>query len=72
MPAKRSTTRRTTRTKRPLTPRTPSRIKKRTRRARSHHHPELWGLGMVAVGVFLVAVIVRFLGREIVERRERL
>ncbi len=57
MPAKRSTTRRTTRTKRPLTPRTPSRIKKRTRRARSHHHPELWGLGMVAVGAFLVAVV---------------
>ena len=57
MPAKRSTTRRTTRTKRPLEPRTPSRIKKRTRKTRSHHHPELWGLGMVAVGVFLVSVV---------------
>ncbi|MEP6893821.1 MAG: DNA translocase FtsK 4TM domain-containing protein, partial [Gaiellaceae bacterium] len=57
MPAKRSTARRTTRTKRPLRPRTPSRIKKRTRKTRSHHHPELWGLGMVAVGLFLVAVV---------------
>ena len=50
-------TRRTTRTKRPLRPRTPSRVKKRTRRTRSHHHPELWGLGMVAIGIFLVAVV---------------
>ena len=54
MSAKRRTTRRT---KRPLAPRTPARVKKRTRRTRSHHHPELWGLGLVAVGAFLVAVV---------------
>ncbi|HXY17703.1 MAG TPA: DNA translocase FtsK [Gaiellaceae bacterium] len=32
-------------------------MKKRTRRTRSHHHPELWGLGMVAVGLFLLTVV---------------
>jgi S-DNA-T family DNA segregation ATPase FtsK/SpoIIIE len=49
---------RTRRTKkRPLKPRTPARVKKRTRRARSHHHPELWGLGMAAAGLFLLAVV---------------
>jgi S-DNA-T family DNA segregation ATPase FtsK/SpoIIIE len=32
-------------------------VKKRTKPARSHHHPELWGLGMTAVGLFLVAVL---------------
>ena len=44
-------------TKRPLRPRTPARVKKRTRRTRSHHHPELWGLGLVAVGLFLLSVV---------------
>src|SRR5437016_10281658 len=43
--------------KRPLRPRTPARVKKRTRRTRSHHHPELWGLGMVAVGLVLATVV---------------
>ncbi len=44
--------------KRPLRPRTPSRVKKRTvKKTRSHHHPELWGLGMVAVGLFLATVL---------------
>ncbi len=45
--------------KRPLRPRTPSRIKKRTkkRKTRSHHHPELWGLGMVTVGLFLATLL---------------
>ena len=36
-----------------LRPKTPSRIKKRTRRTgkpRSLHHPELWGLALVALG----------------------
>jgi S-DNA-T family DNA segregation ATPase FtsK/SpoIIIE len=32
-------------------------VKKRTRRTRSHHHPELWGLGLVAVGLFLLTVV---------------
>ena len=42
--------------KRAPRPRTPARVKKRTRKSRSHHHPELWGLGMVAVGVFLATL----------------
>ncbi|MDX6516102.1 MAG: segregation ATPase FtsK/SpoIIIE, family, partial [Gaiellaceae bacterium] len=53
MPAKRK--------KRPPTKRTPSRVKKRRvapKRSRaSHQHPELIGLGLVAVGVFLAAVL---------------
>jgi S-DNA-T family DNA segregation ATPase FtsK/SpoIIIE len=43
-----------------LRPKTPSRIKKRTKktaRPRSLQHPELWGLGLVALGLFLGAVI---------------
>src|SRR5439155_696779 len=43
-----------------LRPKTPSRIKKRTRRTgkpRSLHHPELWGLALVALGLFLGSVI---------------
>jgi DNA segregation ATPase FtsK/SpoIIIE, S-DNA-T family len=35
----------------------PARVKKRTRRPRSHHHPELWGIGMAAVGLFLAVVL---------------
>jgi S-DNA-T family DNA segregation ATPase FtsK/SpoIIIE len=42
---------------RPLKPRAPARVKKRTRRARSHHHPELWGLGLVAVGLVLLTIV---------------
>ena len=41
-------------------PKTPSRVKKRrgqTRRTRSHHHPELVGLGLAGIGVFLAAVL---------------
>jgi S-DNA-T family DNA segregation ATPase FtsK/SpoIIIE len=52
------------RTKRPhkTSPKTPSRVKKRRatkRRARAHahHHPELIGLGLVGLGVFLGAVL---------------
>jgi hypothetical protein len=45
------------RKKRPsrVRPKTPARVKKRqrTRRIRSHHHPELVGLGLLAAGVFL-------------------
>jgi S-DNA-T family DNA segregation ATPase FtsK/SpoIIIE len=32
-------------------------VKKRRRKARSHHHAELVGLGLVAVGVFLACVL---------------
>jgi DNA segregation ATPase FtsK/SpoIIIE, S-DNA-T family len=42
-------------------PKTPSRVKKRTarrrRRARTHHHPELIGLALVGIGVFLAAIL---------------
>jgi DNA segregation ATPase FtsK/SpoIIIE, S-DNA-T family len=42
-------------------PKTPSRVKKRTRRRRgrsqSHHHPELIGLALAGAGVFLAAVL---------------
>jgi S-DNA-T family DNA segregation ATPase FtsK/SpoIIIE len=43
--------------KRAPRPRTPARVKKRPAKTRSHHHPELWGLGMVAVGLFLATVV---------------
>jgi DNA segregation ATPase FtsK/SpoIIIE, S-DNA-T family len=46
--------------KRKLRPKLPSRVKKtrtkRSARARTHH-PELWGLGSVALGLFLGAVL---------------
>jgi len=50
------------RTKRPhkTSPKTPSRVKKRRARRtkpRSHHHPELVGLGLVGLGVFLAAIL---------------
>src|SRR5215216_4943881 len=52
------------RTKRTLRPRTPSRVKRRKRAAkeRSHHHPELVGLGLTAVGLFLSTLV--YLGWE--------
>jgi S-DNA-T family DNA segregation ATPase FtsK/SpoIIIE len=43
--------------KRRLRPKTPARIKKRTRRHRGHHHPELWGLGLAALGLLLAAIL---------------
>lgn len=45
--------------KRPLRPRLPSRVKKRTRRGKqkSQQHLELTGLGLVALGIFLVSVL---------------
>jgi DNA segregation ATPase FtsK/SpoIIIE, S-DNA-T family len=52
--------------KRPLRPRTPSRVKKRaTRRkkaARAHQHPELVGLGLTALGLFFATLL--YLGWE--------
>jgi DNA segregation ATPase FtsK/SpoIIIE, S-DNA-T family len=52
------------RKKRALKPRTPARVKRRKRppRQRSHHHPELIGLGLVAVGLFLATLT--YLGWE--------
>ena len=49
------------RTKRVLKPRTPSRVRKtkRTKRkaTRGHHHPELAGLVLLALGLFLASVL---------------
>ncbi len=44
---------------RKLRPKTPSRVKKRTRKppARSHQHPELVGLGLLALGCFLASLL---------------
>jgi S-DNA-T family DNA segregation ATPase FtsK/SpoIIIE len=43
--------------KSPLRPRVPARVKKRRgRRQRGHHHPELWGLGLTAAGLFLATL----------------
>jgi DNA segregation ATPase FtsK/SpoIIIE, S-DNA-T family len=52
------------RAKRTLRPRAPSRVrrKKRATRQRSHHHPELIGLGLTAVGLFLSTLV--YLGWE--------
>src|SRR4051812_3315017 len=45
-------------TKRTLRPRTPSRIRKKKRKgARGHQHPELTGLALVAVGLFLATLL---------------
>ncbi len=41
-----------------LRPKTPARVRKRKRRVRSHgRHPELWGLGLVALGLFAGIVL---------------
>jgi len=46
-----------------LRPKTPSRIRKKkrsgrpVRAVRAHHHPELWGLGLVVLGLFLASVL---------------
>jgi S-DNA-T family DNA segregation ATPase FtsK/SpoIIIE len=45
------------RKKRTLKPRTPSRVKKRTRKQKGRHHPELIGLGLVALGCFLATLL---------------
>jgi DNA segregation ATPase FtsK/SpoIIIE, S-DNA-T family len=43
--------------RRKVRPKTPARVKKRTRKARGHHHPELVGLGLVATGIFLATLL---------------
>jgi S-DNA-T family DNA segregation ATPase FtsK/SpoIIIE len=52
--------------KRPLRPRTPSRVKKRTTKKKharaAHEHPELIGLGLAALGLFLASLL--YLGWE--------
>ncbi|MGH3105068.1 MAG: DNA translocase FtsK [Gaiellaceae bacterium] len=47
------------RKKRPskLRPKMPSRVRKRKRKTRGHHHPELTGLGLAAFGVFLASLL---------------
>jgi S-DNA-T family DNA segregation ATPase FtsK/SpoIIIE len=48
------------RKKRPLRPRKPARVKRRTQRGRkthSHHRPELIGLGLLALGLFLSTLL---------------
>src|SRR5436189_5470445 len=48
------------RKRRTLKPRVPKRVKtrkKRERKTRGHQHPELIGLGLLALGVFLGAVV---------------
>ena len=47
------------RKRRTLKPRVPARVKRkrRERKGHGHHHPELIGLGLVALGIFLGAVI---------------
>ena len=50
------------RKKRTLRPRVPARIRKKTRKTktRGHQHPELTGLALIALGVFLAFIL--FLG----------
>jgi S-DNA-T family DNA segregation ATPase FtsK/SpoIIIE len=43
--------------KRPLRPRVPARVKKRTTRTRSHHESELLGLALAALGLVLCAIL---------------
>src|SRR5437899_10086335 len=45
--------------KRRLRPKTPARVRKRARRTRSrgHHRPELWGLGLAALGLLLASIL---------------
>ena len=45
------------RKKRPLRPRVPSRVRKRTRRQRSQHQNELLGLALLALGLVLAAIL---------------
>jgi S-DNA-T family DNA segregation ATPase FtsK/SpoIIIE len=42
---------------RPRKPRSPARVRKKQRKTRGHHHPELWGLGLVAAGLVLATVV---------------
>ena len=45
------------RKKRPLRPRVPARVRKRTRRTRSQHENELLGLALLALGLVLAAIL---------------
>jgi DNA segregation ATPase FtsK/SpoIIIE, S-DNA-T family len=45
------------RKKRPLRPRVPARVKKRTKRQRSQHENELLGLALLALGLVLAAIL---------------
>jgi DNA segregation ATPase FtsK/SpoIIIE, S-DNA-T family len=38
-------------------PRSPARVRKRRKKTRGHHHPELWGLGLVTAGLILATVV---------------
>ena len=38
-------------------PRSPSRVRKKQKKTRGHHHPELWGLGLVALGLVLATFV---------------
>ena len=61
--------------KRPLRPRTPSRVKKRTKKSRTraaHQHPELIGLGLAALGLFLASLLyLGFAGGIVGEKVEQ-
>ena len=61
--------------KRPLRPRTPSRVKKRKKKSRAraaHEHPELIGLGLAALGLFLASLLyLGFAGGIVGEKVEQ-
>src|SRR6185436_17866450 len=61
--------------KRPLRPRTPSRVKKRTKKSRTraaHQNPELIGLGLAALGLFLASLLyLGFAGGIVGEKVEQ-
>ena len=61
--------------KRPLRPRTPSRVKKRTKKSRTraaHQHPELIGLGLASLGLFLASLLyLGFAGGIVGEKVEQ-
>jgi S-DNA-T family DNA segregation ATPase FtsK/SpoIIIE len=50
-------TRKKRRSTRAPKPRSPARVRKRAKKTRGHHHPELWGLGLVATGLVLATVL---------------
>jgi S-DNA-T family DNA segregation ATPase FtsK/SpoIIIE len=50
-------TRKKRRSTRAPKPRSPARVRKRAQKTRGHHHPELWGLGLVATGLVLATVL---------------
>ena len=50
-------TRKKRRSTRAPKPRSPARVRKRAKKTRGHHHPELWGLGLVATGLILATVL---------------